>query len=175
MNHVQKEQRLLFDISTVVRTCLSTMKLSEKDRETVGQGLFQFLHSSQKTTEMNIIPEDVMDSLKKGDLKYCAEILQHITYKYGQVYTFPYIYLKSFTSTGRLQKIELIPPTIKEEQSITIPNLADDPDTIKRAKNTEKTPLGNLKNQKNAEKISFLRGRKIIEKKKRKKTKKGPK
>ena len=36
MNQVQKEQRLLFDISTVVRTCLSTSQKSEDVRKSVG-------------------------------------------------------------------------------------------------------------------------------------------
>ena len=46
-------------------------------------------------------------------MRYCADILQQIVYKYGQVYTFPYMYLKSFSSNGKLQKINLI-----EEQEI---------------------------------------------------------
>ena len=102
MNQVQKEHRLLFDISTVIRTCLSTLEKTDTDRIAVGKSLHLFLEGSQKEAEIHIVPEDILDSLLKGDLRYCADILQQIVYKYGQVYTFPYMYLKSFSSDGKL-------------------------------------------------------------------------
>ena len=74
MNQVQKEHRLLFDISTVIRTCLSTLEKTDTDRIAVGKSLHLFLEGSQKEAEIHIVPEDILDSLKKliqqGGIEY---------------------------------------------------------------------------------------------------------
>ena len=125
MNQVQKEHRLLFDISTVIRTCLSTLEKTDTDRIAVGKSLHLFLEGSQKEAEIHIVPEDILDSLLKGDLRYCADILQQIVYKYGQVYTFPYMYLKSFSSDGKLRKINLIEELEIKEPEIKEPEIKE--------------------------------------------------